>query len=371
MSKSDIRELIAHREGILKLSPTFVHRFYLDFDRLDQNKLKRRAGETIPERWIGSSIEAINPPPLPSGGLSMLADDATVSLRAAIQAAPQEMIGEKLLAKHGPEFRVLVKILDPGEPIVFHLHATDAQVKRFPNNFRGHRFGKDEAYYFLESPRGKGVMPYTHVGLHQGVTRRELARTVRAGRDYALELSPVFYQEYESGFFVPAGVPHSPGTTLTLEIQQPSDVYTLLETRAAGKEMPPQQIHPGFKSLDEAFGLIDMKLSEKVGKLDANRLRPEVIESSRSGEVAWIFPTKICRKFGGKRIRINSRLTYRENQPFTLLIWQGRGKLNGRPIRAGEEFFITAGAAQAGIELESTGEQRIEAFTFFPGLTGG
>ena len=148
------------------------------------------------------------------------------------------------------------------------------------------------------------------------------------------------------------------GTALTLEIQQPSDVYTLLETRAAGKEMPPQQIHPGFKSLDEAFGLIDMKLSEKVGKLDANRLLPEVIETSRDsggggggGEIAWVFPTKICGKFGGKRIRVSSRLTYRETQPFTLLIWQGRGKLNGRPIRGGEEFFITADAAKAGIEF--------------------
>src|SRR3954468_14266408 len=311
LNKSQLKELINRRGGVLKLAPTFVHRFYLDFNRLGQGNLKRSAKQSIPERWIGSSVEAINPPPIPSGGLSMLADDPTTSLRDAIKASPRETIGEDLLARHGAEFRVLVKILDPGEPIVFHLHATDEQVKRLPKNFCGHRFGKDEAYYFLEAP--KGPLPYTHVGLHEGVTERELIEAVTRGRDYALELSPVLYQQFETGFFVPAGIPHSPGTALTLEIQQPSDVYTLLETRAAGKEMSPQQIHPGFKSLDDAFQLIDLKLSKRVGRLEENRLAPQPVTSGRGGEIAWIFPVEKCRKFAGKRIRVSSSLSYRED----------------------------------------------------------
>ena len=77
-------------------------------------------------------------------------------------------------------------------------------------------------------------------GLLPGVTRRDLIRAVHKGREYALELSPVIYQQYERGFFVPAGIPHRPGTALTLEIQQPSDVYTLLETHSGGKRMSPQ-----------------------------------------------------------------------------------------------------------------------------------
>src|SRR3954469_11013021 len=129
LNKSQLKELINRRGGVLKLAPTFVHRFYLDFNRLGQGKLKRSAKQSIPERWIGSSIEAINPPPIPSGGLSYLdGTDPPITLRDAIRALPLEMIGPNLLKKHGPEFRVLVKILDPGEPIVFHFHASDAQV---------------------------------------------------------------------------------------------------------------------------------------------------------------------------------------------------------------------------------------------------
>jgi mannose-6-phosphate isomerase class I len=357
-----IRELIKRRGGVLKLLPTYVPRFYRDFDRLGQKHRRTRNAPNIPERWIASSVEAINPPPLPKGGLSMLADLPAVSLRDAIRAAPQDMFGDDLLARHGPEFRVLVKILDPGEPIPFHLHATDEQVKRLPQHFRGHRFGKDEAYYFLDAP--KGVLPYTHVGLHPGVTRRELLAAVKRGRDHALELSPVIYQKFEQGFFLPAGVPHSPGTALTLEIQQPSDVYTLLETTAGGKPMTAQQIHPGFASMDEAFQLIDMKLSERVGMLKEHQLSPIVISSSRDADVAWIFPAKVCGKFAGKRVRVNGAITLRERSAVAMLVWKGRGKVNGRAIRAGDEFFVTDVVMRAGVRIET--DERVELFWFFP-----
>src|SRR4051794_34438896 len=160
--RSDIIELIDAREGLLKLRPTYVHRWYPDLDRLGQRKLKSNIRQFIPERWIGSSIEAINAPPIPSGGLSMLDGAQAFSLRDVIRAAPIETLGEALLARHGAEFSVLVKILDPREAIVFHLHATDAHVHSMPRHFRGHRFGKDEAYYFLDGA-AKGPMPYTHV----------------------------------------------------------------------------------------------------------------------------------------------------------------------------------------------------------------
>src|SRR5262249_42736168 len=159
-----IQALLERHDGVVQLRPEIVPRFYRDGGRLGQKRLKGRAKREYPERWIGSSVEAINPPPLPRGGLSMLADLKDVSLREAIKAAPREMLGEELLARHGAEFRVLVKLLDPGEAIPFHFHASDAEVQRLPKNFRGHRFGKDEAYYF---PRvePKGPLPYSHVGL--------------------------------------------------------------------------------------------------------------------------------------------------------------------------------------------------------------
>ncbi|HEX8522001.1 MAG TPA: hypothetical protein VF669_07070 [Tepidisphaeraceae bacterium] len=359
-------DLLSRNNGLLPLAPTFVHRFYPDLNRLNQNRLKRSPRQFIPERWIGSSVEAVNPAPLPSGGLSMLAAiKAPVALRDVLRENAIDLLGPTLTKKHGREFRCLVKILDPGEPIVFHLHANDAQVKKSPATFPGQQFGKDEAYYFLESP--KGPQPYTHAGLYEGVSRRELVAAVKRGPQHALELSPVIYQNYEEGFFVPAATPHRPGTALTLEIQQPSDVYTLLETHAAGKPMPPEQIHPGFESLEDAFRLIDFTLAYQVGQLEGNRLVPSSASKARGGAIDWIFPTSICKKFGGKRIRVASSLTYSEETPFVLWGWKGRGAINGRALAPGGEFFVPYASARSGIELRSTGDEHLEVFSFFPG----
>src|SRR4051794_39481918 len=106
--RSDIIELIEAREGLLKLRPTYVHRWYPDLDRLGQRKLKSNDRQFIPERWIGSSIEAINARPIPSGGLSMIDGTESLALRDVIRSAPIETIGESLLAQHGVELRVLV-----------------------------------------------------------------------------------------------------------------------------------------------------------------------------------------------------------------------------------------------------------------------
>lgn len=357
-TKQKLLSWIERCGGILKLRPEYVRRFYPDLHRINQP----RGTGFIPERWIGSSTSAVSPGQSGSGGLSLI-DGAGVFLREAIVACPEEMIGPKLLKAHGPELRLLVKILDPAEPIVFHLHATDAQVKRLPKNFMGHRFGKDEAYYFLDAP--KGPAPYTHVGLYPGVTRRELADAVRKGRDYALELSPAIYQEYVQGLFVPAGVPHRPGTALTLEIQQPSDVYTLLETHAAGKRMPPAQVHPGFKSLEDAFKLIDIKAAVAAGSFQHNRLAPQTFPR-KGGEVATIFPAEICRKFAGDRLRITGSMRYSADSPLVLFVWRGRGTINGKPLRAGEEFLTTYGTARQGLEFQQTGGKLLEIFAFHP-----
>lgn len=367
MPKPDIRAALARSNGLLPLIPQLVHRFYPDLNRLAQSRLKRSPKQFIPERWIGSSVQAINPPPIPSGGLSMIAGaKPALSLRDAVKAEPELLLGAELAARHGAEFRVLVKILDPGEPIVFHIHATDEQVRRMPGNFAGHRFGKDEAYYFLDAP--KGPQPYTHAGLYPGVTRRQLVAAVEKGPQHALELSPVMYQHYAQGFFVPAGIPHRPGTALTLEIQQPSDVYTLLETHAGGKRMPPQQIHPGFRSLDEAFKLIDFDLAYAVGQQTHNRLIPAPVQpASRGNTIDWVFPLDKCRKFGGKRLRIASKLTYREDRPFVLWCWKGKGTANNLKLSRGAELFAPVSTATAGVELANTGDELLEVFSFFPG----
>ena len=365
-------KFIERTAGILRLRPTFVRRFYMDGGRLG---IGRKPGETfqsdsklwIPERWIASTVEATNPHPIKGEGLSYLAiRNVDLTLRDALQLRGDVLLGEERNRAHESDFRVLVKILDPYEPIVFHFHANDDAVSNHPKYFPEHRFGKDEAYYFLEAP--KGDVPYTHVGLYPGVTMKELKDAITKGRDYALELSPYIYQRYGEGFFVPGGLPHRPGTALTLEIQQPSDVYTLLETHSGGRRMSPKQIHPGFPDLETALQFIDMETAQDPDLLDKYRLVPTPVEGGkqRGGEEMWIVPPSLTQKFSGKRLLVWRKYESIEDTPYALLVWRGRGKLNGQSLRAGSEFFVSYIAATQPHVFENTGNDVLEVFKLFP-----
>lgn len=369
-----MERIVERAGGILKLSPNYVRRFYKDGGRLG---LTKKPGGTfnpqtqlfISERWIASCVEAHNPHPIKGEGLSKVwlsRSQGEITLRELLHEFGDLLLGEKRNRAHNGEFRVLVKILDPAEPIVFHFHARDEDVWSYPEFFPGHRFGKDEAYFFLEAP--KGVCPYTHLGLMPGVGEEELFAAIERGRDYLLELSPYYLQRTGEGYFTPAGVPHRPGTALCLEIQQPSDVYTLLETESDGRKMSPEQIHPGFPDLKTALRCLDFKTAQSPDLLERCRLTPEQVSETKQsgGQEWWIFPPTLTKKFSGKKLVVTGTFESVENDPYALLVWRGKGELNGKPIKAGDEFFVGYIAATKPHYFKRTGNDPLELFKLFP-----
>ncbi len=377
MDERRLERMIERTKGILKLRPNFVRRFYKDGGRLG---LTKKPGGTfnpktklfIPERWIASCVEARNPNPIRGEGLSKVwlpRYEGEVTLKELLQKFGDLLLGEERNRIHNSEFRVLVKILDPAEPIVFHFHARDEDVWSHPKFFAGHRFGKDEAYFFLDAP--KGICPYTHLGLFSGVDEKELMAAIEKGRNKLLEFSPHYLQRSGEGYFTPAGVPHRPGTALCLEIQQPSDVYTLLETESDGRKMSPEQIHPGFPDLKTALRFLDFKTAQSPDLLERCRLAPELISETKQkgGQEWWIFPLSLTSKFSGKRLVVTGTFESVESEPYALLIWKGKGKLNGKPIKAGDEFFVGYIAAVNPHYFECTSSEPLEAFKLFPQST--
>jgi hypothetical protein len=365
---------IERTDGILKLRPNFVRRFYKDGGRLG---LSKKAGGTfnprtklfIPERWIASCVEANNPHPVKGEGLSQVwlpPSAGIVYLRDVLQRFGDLLLGAERHRAHDGEFRLLTKLLDPAEPIVFHFHARDEDVWRHPEFFAGHRFGKDEAYFFLDAP--KGSCPYSHVGLKAGVDEQALLAAIRKGRDHVLELSPCYLQRYGEGFFTPAGVPHRPGTAFCLEVQQPSDVYTLLETHSDGRPLSPQQIHPGFPDLETALRFLDFRTAQDPDLLERCRLLPQPITETRQkgGQEWWIFPPSVTTKFSGKRLVVTGIFESVEGDPYALFVWRGKGKLNGKPIKAGDEFFVGYSAATQPHRFECVSTEPLEVFKLFP-----
>jgi len=363
-----VERLLARHEGVLRLRPTYARRLYPDGGRLRGHRpgatFSRHDRMWKPERWIASTTEACNPNPIVGEGLSRVFG-AGLTLRDAIRAAPEFLLGPRRYAAHGAEFRVLIKLLDGQTPIPLHFHASDAAVTGHPRHFRGHRFGKEEAYYFLDGP--KGGCPYTHVGLRPTTSPAELLRAIAQGGETALELSPCFLQRHGEGFLIPAGVVHRPGTALTLEIQQPSDVSIKLDDRIACLKLAPEQMHPGFRTLRQAIRFIDFETSTLEDVLDRFRLLPKPIPAERSRHVIeeWIFPPQMCRKFSGKRLRAHSRITSIESDCYAVLVWKGEGKLGPHQVRKGDEFFVSWTAARKGVKILRQGTDTLELFKFF------
>lgn len=367
--------------GILSLKPNYVRRYYRDGGRLSAWRQRCDAATSIPgskpaltpgswtpERWIASTVTACNPNPIPGEGLSFLnITGSDISLKEALTLRGEQILGTHLAARYAPHFPLLSKVFDPYDPIVFHFHARNEDVRKFPEHFAPNESGKEEAYYFLSSPKGR--MPYTHVGLHPGVMKQELSCAIEKGGDYILDLSPAFLQRFEEGFHVPAGIPHRPGTALTLELQQPSDVYTHLEWFSGDQMLSPQQTHPGFDNIEQALEFIDWQASGDPHILDKYRLVPEVVTETRQlgqGQEAWIFPPRITDKFSGKRVRVTDTFEMQEEQPYALLVWQGQGELDGAPVKAGDEFFVTFDRAKKAHVLNNTGADVLEVFKLFP-----
>ncbi len=372
MTQANLIETLDRVGDIIRLSPQMVGRFYTDLKRLGQR------GDTpyrVPERWIGSSTQGMNPPEIPTGGLSTCPALQEMPLRDLVahgDAGPR-LLGEKRFVAHGGTFCLLTKILDAGGPIPFHVHATDQFVAANPQVYPNERFGKTEAYHFLESP--KGDTPYTHIGVYPGVDARTMLATMDRGGDHLLELSPGAMQNYGEGFIVESGLLHRPGTALTLEIQQPSDVYTIFQREFGGQVLDDATLAPGFAGLQEAAErTVDWQRNLDPQLLESSRLRPQPVTGfDQSGaRCEWIYPPDRCEHFSGQRLTIDTRMTFKAEEPCVLFVWNGRGALAGQAIdgRGGppgeaDEFFLGNDASRRGVEIVNTGDEPLVVFALF------
>lgn len=379
MHRETIIGLLDQCGDVVALQPQIVGRFYGDGNRLGQRKPGAPTPPYFrPERWIGSSTPASNPPQIPSGGVSACADLMDGGKRVALkdvladaETGPR-LLGEKRFTAHDGSFRVLVKLLDAVCPIPFHVHADDAFVAANPKVYPNKRFGKDEAYHFLDAP--KGQCPYTHVGVHAGVTGKNVVEAMFHSTDHVIELSPGALQNFGEGFFVQAGLFHRPGTALTLEIQQPSDVYTFFQADFGGQPLDDAVLCPGFKHLEEAVErVVNWPKNLEPSLLESVRLRPTPIERTvKGGRAEWVYPPTMTDKFSGMRLTVETMITIAFDEPCVLFVWRGWGMLNGQRIAGGggpvgqaDEFFVGVQAAQRGLELKNTGDEPLVAFALF------
>ncbi|MCL5986353.1 MAG: hypothetical protein M1371_07280 [Actinobacteria bacterium] len=394
MNKNEINFFInkALKSGnrVLKLAPTWVPRAFLIPGRrikLHPDDIYALGAERggIDERWFASTTQADNGPSTPPDeGLSYIVhEEQRVLLREAIEVVGEEIIGETMTQKYGG-WKVYAKFFDNMEPIPHHLHQQEKHAKLVG------REGKPESYYFPPQLNSiQNSFPYTFFGLEPGTSKQNVIDCLKnwdKGDNGILDFSKAIRLKSGTGWLLPAGILHAPGTLVTFEVQWASDVLSMFQSMVFGKKVDRQLLVkdvPKEKTddFDYMVGMLDWERNLVPNFKERFYLEPIPVKNTEKlgYHENWIIYGQINGKdyFSAKELTIpaKTKATVKDNGAHGTIVIQGRGKIAGNyaespiQIRYGEltsdEFFITNSAATEGIEIENTGLENLVILKYF------
>jgi hypothetical protein len=371
--------LLADHDGILRLRPAFVARDFLPPGRrlgLPEEAYDLGARGAICERWLASTTKADNRVGPAEEGLSAIATTGEQLLLAdVVRDAPDLLMGREYAASHPAGLGRLAKLFDYSHRLPFHVHPPQAYASLV--NARS----KDEAYHFL--PGDPGAHPESFFGVHPWISQTGahevlLPYLVDWDSDLILRHSRAELQVPGEGFLVPSGVLHAPGTALTLELQEDSDVLAMFQALNAGriisKDLLFKDVRPEDRAAEgERFPLrfVDWEENGDPYFYENHHLSPQPSElvASEGVEESWVFYGSS--KFCGKRLtlRPGAAVTLVEPGVHSVFVWSGEGDFAGHPVRGGDhdldELVVSHDAAVRPHEVSSSGTEPLVLFSLF------
>lgn len=379
--KKIVEKAIEKDNGILYLKPCWIARDFLPPGKrlgLKEEEYDKGKRGFIAERWLGSETNADTPLGPEDEGLSYLnIEGENITLKDAVRVCGPTIMGESYAKSHNTLGR-LAKIYDYGTRIQYHMHLMQKDADLVGKT------AKEEAYYFLEDV-GMGPHPETFFGVHPYIVEQNkqyellLPYLVDWNSDLILKHSRAYLNVPGEGFHLPSGIPHAPGTALTLELQEPSDVFSMLQAVVDGKYFISKDLL--FKDVRkedrEKYGekiILDMADWENSGDpyfYENRHLEPVLIEENKqeSGYEEWIYYNTT--KFSGKKLIVKAHSTFKskDNGVYNTLVWKGSGKIDGYEIEGKnlgmDEVLVTNEKATQEITIENTGDGELVVFKFF------
>ena len=375
--------------GLLRLTPTWVPRSFLHPGRrlkLHTDDLYAYGAERggIDERWFGSTTEAANEGRVWHEGLSFASFEGQLfTLRDAVAESGSRLIGEAIWEKYN-RWPIYSKFFDNMGPIPHHMH------QGFEDAALVGQEGKPESYYF--PPQYNNVdnnFCYTFMGLEPGTTKSQIRKCLEdwnKGDNGILDLSKAYRLKRGTGWLIPPGVLHAPGSLCTYEPQWGSDVFGMYQSLVEGREVPwsllvkdmPEDKH---QDLDFIVDQLDWEKNVDPDFKDNNYLEP-IADESGSGEGytdRWIVYGLVNGQqlFSAKELTVQpgARCTIQDPGASSWITTQGKGRIGSLAlqtpalIRFGQqtedEVFISHEAAAGGVEIENTGSEPLVGLRYF------
>ncbi|MEO5603225.1 MAG: hypothetical protein ABIR06_20050 [Cyclobacteriaceae bacterium] len=366
-------------KGILRLAPNWVPRsFCVPGRRIklhpdDYYVLGGMRGG-IDERWFSSTTPAKNGPLTGENeGLSAVVftqgtKEEQVLLKDAVDHLKGALIGDRLWKKYS-SWPMYSKFFDNMGPLPHHVHHNDKYAKMIG------QLGKPEAYYFPPQVNNHGGdFPYTFFGIAPGTTKaqiRECLVNFTKGDNKITNYSSAYRLEPGTGWDVPPGLLHAPGSMCTYEPQKASDVFAMYQSLVNEAIVPEELLWNGtpkdrIGDFDLLLEVIDWDLNVDPKMMENRFMQPKPVRPEAKIKEAGYAETWVCYKshdFSAKELTVEpgATVTIKDSAAYGMIMMQGHGKMGvwdietPSLIRYGQlthdEFFISEKAATDGVVI--------------------
>jgi hypothetical protein len=364
-------------QGILRLAPNWVPRSFCVPGRrikLHPDDYYILGGERggIDERWLSSTTPAKNGPLTGENeGLSMVVANEGNStqqflLKDAISELKDKLIGKRLWDQYGA-WPMYSKFFDNMGPLPHHIHHNDEKAALIG------QAGKPEAYYFPPQLNNHGGdFPYTFMGIAPGTTREQIKECLvnfTKGDNKITAYSQAYKLEPGTGWDVPPGLLHAPGSLCTYEPQKASDVFAMYQSLVNEAIVPEVLLWNGtpkesIGDYDALMDVIDWELNVDPNQFQNRFMPPKLAANGEGYTENWV-----CYKsdaFSAKELTVapGATVVIKDSAAYGIIVMQGHGKMGVWDIETpalirygqltNDEFFISEAAATSGVTIVNT-----------------
>jgi hypothetical protein len=382
MSESEVmRRALDQGAGILRLAPNWVPRSFCVPGRrikLHPDDYYALGGVRggIDERWFSSTTPADNGPLTGRHeGLSQVvlqdgAETCQFLLRDAVAELKGTLIGERLWREH-ESWPIYSKFFDNKFALPHHIHHRDEHA-----SLTGQK-GKPEAYYFPPQANNYGAeFPFTFFGFAPGTTKdqvRECLVNFTKGDNKITNLSQAYRLEVGTGWDVPPGILHAPGSLCTYEPQVASDNFAMYQSLAGDTAVPVELLWKNTPAermgdFDWLMEVIDWELNVDPLFREKHFMRPRPVRPVAEMEAEGYVENWICYRsasYSAKELTVlpGRTVTIRDQAAYGMIMMQGHGKMGvwavetPALIRYGQlshdEYFVSEAAAKQGVRISN------------------
>ena len=218
--------------------------------------------------------------------------------------------------------------------------------------------------------------PYTFFGFQPGVTKDQLVACLQnftKGDNRITDLSTAYRLAPGTGWDIPAGILHAPGSFCTYEPQWASDIFAMYQSVTGDavvdesllwKDTPPEKVG----DFDYLVELVDWEANVDPNFEVNHFMKPQPVHPGGEMEAAGYSERWVCYRspaFSAKELTVypGRTVTIKDGASYGLIMVQGHGRLGAWPIetptliRFGQlthdEFFVSETAAHTGVVIHN------------------